>query len=272
VDSITTSFVDVGAREWFSLRGPGGPVRFVRIPAGTFDMGCELTEQGSKPYETPRHQVTISHDFAFCVSEVTRGAYEMFVSDTGHVPLPNIDDWSPDASDPVVGLTWYESEEYLAWLADRLGLDSAAVGSEMIARVRMPTEAEWEYACRAKTSTAFSFGSDRSLLGTYGWFQDNSGLRTHGGLTLRPNQFGLHNMHGNTWEWCSDWYGPYSQEGSIDPVGASETDWRVLRGGCWNLNERYSRSACRNWHIPTNRNWYIGLRVALSLHAAEGSS
>jgi len=261
IDEQVVPFVSVGDREWFSIATAVGPMRFVRIRSGKYTMGCTLQELGAKPYETPPHRVALSRDFAMSVGEVTRNQYEMFVRDTNHVALPNIDDWSPTLDHPVVGLTWFEAGEYLSWLW--LG-DGYVEGPSPF---RLPTEAEWEYACRADSTTAFSFGSDRALLPEYGWFQENSDLQTHSNLTLRPNRFGLHNMHGNTWEWCSDWYGSYNGSSTTDPVGAPESDWRVLRGGCWNLNERYSRSACRNWHIPTNRNWYIGLRVSLTLPA-----
>jgi formylglycine-generating enzyme required for sulfatase activity/transcriptional regulator with XRE-family HTH domain len=255
------------SKEWFSLSGSAKTLNFVRIPKGTYLVGCHPEERGAKPYETPVHEVTISHDYALCISEVTRGDYEDFVDDTKHLALPNIDDWSPTRDHPVVGLTWFEAEEYAAWLNGKMGLLSfGANPGRKIGPLRLPTEAEWEIACRAGASTAFSFGSDRDLLPFYGWFQQNSNLQTHSGHSLRPNRLGLFNMHGNTWEWCSDWYGPYPTEPSIDPKGLAHSDWRVLRGGCWNLNERYSRSACRNWHIPTNRNWYIGLRLAMTVY------
>jgi formylglycine-generating enzyme required for sulfatase activity len=130
---------------------------------------------------------------------------------------------------------------------------------------RLPTEAEWEYACRSGTTTAYSFGSDRSLLNRYGWFADNSGLKTHEPGLLRPNPTGLFNIHGQCWEWCLDLYAPYSAEPVIDPVGPDEGDRKVLRGGCWNLGARYARSACRNAHIPPNRNYYISFRLALTV-------
>jgi len=142
--------------------------------------------------------------------------------------------------------------------------------------LRLPTEAEWEYACRAGTSTAYSFGSDRTLLDQYGWYADNSGLKTHEAGILRPNPAGLFNIHGQCWEWCLDWYAPYNAAPVTDPTGPQPTpatarsgpdllDRKVLRGGCWNLGARYARSACRNAHIPSNRNYYITFRLAVTV-------
>lgn len=261
IDSRITPWQEITSREWLTLGSPEHPLPFLRIPAGTYRMGCSATEAGAKHYETPEHEVRLSRAFGLCAREVTRREYERFVAATEHAPLPNIDDWSPTGEHPVVGLTWFEAQEYVSWLNSQWDVLSGSE-SRSHGALRLPTEAEWEKACRAGATTAFSFGSDRTLLGKYGWFQENSDLQTHPSRMLRPNRYGLYNMHGNCWEWCMDWYGVYSQAQQVDPTGPATSDWRVLRGGCWNLNQRYSRSACRNWHIPTNRNWYIGLRLA----------
>src|SRR5439155_2214852 len=110
---------------------------------------------------------------------------------------------------------------YTDWLGTQVtGADASSQDQQDTHRVRfrLPTEAEWEYACRAGTTTAYSFGSDRDLLGHYGWYADNSGLKTHEAGLLRPNPAGLLNIHGQCWEWCQDWYGPYSDQPRVDPT------------------------------------------------------
>jgi formylglycine-generating enzyme required for sulfatase activity len=214
---------------------------------------------------------------------VTRSEFEAFMEDTGTLGLPNIDEWSPLGTEPVVAPTWFESVAYADWQSQRTTghpprfpamadqLDSPRVqlaidGRELLeSAIRLPTEAEWEYACRAGTITAYSFGSDRSTLDAYGWYADNSGLKTHEAGLLRPNPGGLFNIHGQCWEWCLDWYAPYHDEPVIDPIGPESGDRKVLRGGCWNLGARYARSACRNAHIPSNRNYYITFRLAVTI-------
>ncbi len=260
VDETYTRTAKRGPREWFNLRGPVSPLPFAVIPGGSFVMGCEPSERGAKGYETPRHEVSISNAFAMCTREVTRGEYERFLAETDTESLPDITWWSPTDDHPVVGIQWSEAEAFLEWLTGHV----QALGAPAI-RLRLPTEAEWEWACRARTTTSFSFGDDWRLLRDFGWYHINSDYQTHPTRILPPNQFGLFCMHGNTWEWCSDWHGPYGSAHETDPTGPAETPWRVLRGGCWNLDERYSRSACRNWHVPTNRNWYIGMRAVCDL-------
>jgi formylglycine-generating enzyme required for sulfatase activity len=121
----------------------------------------------------------------------------------------------------------------------------------------LPTEAQWGYACRAGTTTRFSFGDDPeySQLGDYGWFSGNSSNRTHDVGGKLANPWGLYDMHGNVWEWCQDWYGNYS--------GGSEPSIRVLRGGSWIISPRHCRSANRSWASAGVTNEVIGFRVAL---------
>jgi len=126
---------------------------------------------------------------------------------------------------------------------------------------RMPTEAEWEYACRAGNPGNFCFGDDDSKLGEYAWYDNNSGDKTHSGGLKKPNAWGLCDMHGNVWEWCLDWYGPYPAKPGIDPTGPVKSDGRVLRGGAF-IDELVGlRFSSRNNNDPDNRNNNIGFRV-----------
>jgi formylglycine-generating enzyme required for sulfatase activity len=134
---------------------------------------------------------------------------------------------------------------------------------------RLPTEAEWEYACRAGSTTKWSFGDDEAQLGDYGWFNGNSGFHTHPVGQKKPNAWGLFDMHGNVWEWCSDGYEDYGSSAVTDPQGPSGASARVYRGGSWSLTARYSRSAFRNWNAPSSRSLNLGFRLALSPSGAQ---
>lgn len=279
-----------GRRGWFTLPTASGPLTFTVFRPGRFVMGSPDGEAERSAYESPRQDTTITRSFAICEREVTRAEFEQFMTATGVRGLPNIDEWSPLGREPVVAPTWHEALLYADWLGSRLagkeptydgvgdalnqprvqqGIEATRPEKMLAAPLRLPTEAEWEYACRAGTTTAYSFGSDRTVLDQYGWFADNSGLKTHEAGILRPNPTGLFNIHGQCWEWCLDWYGPYTDEPAVDPVGPAAGDRKVLRGGCWNLGARYARSACRNAHIPPNRNYYITFRLALTVPEAD---
>jgi sulfatase modifying factor 1 len=149
---------------------------------------------------------------------------------------------------PVVGLNWDEATAFCEWVGGRL-----------------PTEAEWEYACRAGTTMEYSFGEDPKMLGDYGWFDKNSGGQTQPVGSKKPNPWGLHDMHGNVWEWCADWYGEYAKGGVTDPTGPKDASDRVIRGGGWISDAGGCRSAYRSWIHPSYRGFILGFRVALSV-------
>ena len=134
---------------------------------------------------------------------------------------------------------------------------------------RLPTEAEWEYACRAGTTTKWSFGDDESGLGDYAWLGGNSGSQTHAVGKKKPNAWGLFDMHGNVWEWCSDLYGDYAKGVVTDPQGPSRGYYRVPRGGGWDFSTGDCRSADRKMIVPSNRYDDQGFRLALSPSGAE---
>ena len=162
---------------------------------------------------------------------------------------------------PASGITWDEAIEFCQKLTATEHKNGKLPAGESY---RLPTDAEWEYACRAGTTTAFSFGDDESKLSEYAWFNGNTGIEKYAhkvGLK-KPNPWGLHDMHGNVFEWCSDWYGE-ALSGGIDPVGPGGGSHRVLRGGSWGSAPGHGRSAYRSSGVPSNRS-NRGFRVARS--------
>jgi formylglycine-generating enzyme required for sulfatase activity len=171
----------------------------------------------------------------------------------------------------VSRVTWAEAVNYCRWLSARAGLDESqqCIGPDGVGDFhperpgfRLPTEAEWEYACRSGTSTAYGFGNDRSLLAFYGRHLER-GTAPCG--SLRPNLRGLFDMHGNVWEWCHDRYQARLADGSIDPAGPPTGKNRVLRGGGWDRSAWHCRSAYRHSPTPDYRASYMGFRLARTL-------
>ncbi len=187
---------------------------------------------------------------------------------------------------PVVSVSWYEAVAYCNWLSEHVGLESAYVIDrdqsdpnnlneednqkwtvrvvDGVAGYRLPSEAEWEYACRAATTTRYSFGDQEDQLSEYAWFEDNSDSHAHPVGAKKPNAWGLYDMHGNVWEWCQDWFGESYYEEMVDsnPKGPDRGSNRVYRGGSWNFDARDCRSAYRPGDDPGNRNGYLGFRLA----------
>ena len=209
---------------------------WVTIPAGEFQMGSPEGEESRDSYEGPRHRVQIT-SFRLGRWEVTNEEYRRF--ERGH-------DSGADDNLPVLGVSWFEAYAYAAWLGGRL-----------------PTEAEWEYACRAGTTTAYSFGDDSSELDDYAWWWRNSSGVPHPVGGKRPNPWGLYDMHGNAWEFCLDWFGGYPDEAQRNPTGPPVGVARVARGGSFRHDARYFRSAYRFIRLPWVASVYGGFRVAL---------
>jgi len=219
------------------------------LPGGGFTMG----QAGGESDETP-HQVTLTKPVYIGVYEVTNAQWKRVM---GSVPSH----WQ-DADRPVEQVSWEDAVEFCRKL-------SALPAERQAGRVyRLPTEAEWEYACRAGTDTKYSFGDDESRLDEYGWYDGNSGNQTHPVGKKKPNGWGLFDMHGNVWEWCSDLYGEYPKGAVTDPQGPSGASARVFRGGSWLSTARYCRSANRSGSGPSFRP-SLGFRLALSPSGAS---
>jgi formylglycine-generating enzyme required for sulfatase activity len=224
--------------------GKGVTMRLVLIRPGTFVMGSPDSEKGHKADEGPQHEVTISKPFYMGVTEVTQAQYEAIMGTN-----PNK---SKVPANPVDNVSWHEASDFCRKLSGKTGKT-----------IRLPTEAEWEYACRAGTKTRFSFGDSDSALGDYAWTGDK---RNPVGQK-KPNAWGLYDMHGNVWQWCADWYGPYSSEALTNPQGATSGNSRVLRGGAFiDGDTGYFRCACRYKGDPAGREYWghggFGFRCA----------
>jgi formylglycine-generating enzyme required for sulfatase activity len=231
-------------------------MKLVLIPKGTFQMGSPESEQGRKDNEL-QHEVTLSKDFYLGMTEVTQAQYQKVMGDN-----PSYfqgDKIQGDSSNhPVEKVRWEDAVEFCKRL-------SALPEEKKAGRVyRLPTEAEWEYACRAGGKTAFSFGDEPKSLDEFGWFASNSDNQTHAVGERKPNAWGLCDMHGNVWEWCSDWYGEYPKDAVSDPAGPTEGLHRVHRGGSWFNLAAICRSAIRYRNIPSIRTGNYGFRIALS--------
>jgi formylglycine-generating enzyme required for sulfatase activity len=223
-------------------------IEWVEIPAGTFTMGSPAGEVGRGLDET-QHQVTLS---AFKMSKhaVTFEQYDRFCDATGRTK-PDDKGWGR-GDRPVINISWHDAVAFAEWMGCRL-----------------PTEAEWEYACRAGTETPFNTGenittSQANYDGNYPYNGNAKGEDRQQTVPVgqfAPNAWGLYNMHGNVWEWCGDWYGDYSTDVQTNPKGASSGSERVCRGGSWNLYALFCRSAYRHSRSPDYRNDYVGFRV-----------
>jgi sulfatase modifying factor 1 len=211
-----------------------------KIPAGTFMIGSPESEPDREIIET-QPKVTITNPFYMQTTEVTQGQWKAVM---GTEPWKGEDNVKEGATYPATNMDWDESVAYCKKLS-----------AKESKTYRLPTEAEWEYACRVGTKTTWSSGDDQTALGDYAWC-DNNTLTigepyAHQVGLKKPNAFGLYDMHGNAWEWCSDYYGPhyYIESPQTDPQGPARGSFRVLRGGSWSRGTRFTRSANRVFHV-----------------------
>ena len=220
-------------------------MKFKLIPAGTFIMGDARVNKDWTP-----HEVILTTSFKMGVHEVTQAQYEQVMG-------VNPSEFK-GADNPVETLSWDDAVEFCRRL-------SALPAEKAAGNVyRLPTEAEWEYACRAGTTTKYSFGDDESELRDHAWCSENSDVQTHRVGSKKPNAWGLYDMHGNVFEWCQDRYGDYPSGSVTDPTGPAVGSGRVIRGGGWSYPAEDCRSADRGWDYPSIRDYGLGFRVCLS--------
>jgi formylglycine-generating enzyme required for sulfatase activity len=233
-------------------------MKLVLIPKGTFMMGSPIGEDCGNEGQ---HQVTISKDYYLGATPVTIAQYEKVTGRRGYCGLETESDMS--VSDrliyPVACIPWEHAVEFCEKLSD------LPAEKKEGRKYRLPTEAEWEYGCRAGSNTAYSFGATAELLGDYAWFGENSGRHPRPVGEKKPNAWGLYDMHGNVWEYCSDWYGEYTEGAVTDPTGPKEGDAHVIRGGSCNYSAAECRSAYRFERFYCRRRRFYGFRVVLGL-------
>ncbi|MCA9093232.1 MAG: SUMF1/EgtB/PvdO family nonheme iron enzyme [Planctomycetaceae bacterium] len=283
-------------------------MKLTLIPPGEFQMGSHESAEETAAFavgtgykdakaenyndEHPRHRVKLTKPFYLGTHEVTKREFRKFVTDEGYRTEAETDGkggWGFDGEEfkqdpkftwknvgfdqtddhPVVNVTWNDTEKYLGWLSDKEGVT-----------YRLPTEAEWEYACRAGTMGRYVTGNDPEELAEVGNVADGTARKKFSNLTtisaedgyvftapvgsFRKNPFGLRDMHGNVWEWCSDWYDEkyYANSPQENPEGASSGSLRVLRGGSWGLDPAHCRLALRYGNAPSDRGCSLGFRLA----------
>ncbi|MFW5759522.1 MAG: formylglycine-generating enzyme family protein [Cyclobacteriaceae bacterium] len=230
----------------------GTRMEFIYIPAGTFIMGSSAEEQDRHGDEDPLRNVTISRGFYLGKFEVTQQQWlsvtnsnpSVFQKEENHLQKPV--DW----------VSWQDCQNFIEKLNEYdLGI------------FRLPTEAEWEYACRAGTNTRYYWGDDYkdNIVYDHAWAFSRAEGKSHEVGKKKPNAWGLYDMSGNVWEWCSDWRGPYNPADTLDPVGPPDGTKKIYRGGSWFNKPSTLRSANRHGHEPDVKGTNAGLRLVLEI-------
>jgi formylglycine-generating enzyme required for sulfatase activity len=217
-------------------------MRFLYVQPGQFIMGSPQDELGRSPNET-RHRVTITRGYYLQTTEVTQNQWQSIMG-------RNPSKFKSCGGDcPVDSVSMQDIQEFIDRLNHKEGGQT----------YRLPTEAEWEYACRSGSSGPFAGDIDEIA-----WYKDNSNKTTHPVAQKKPNAWDFYDMHGNVLEWCQDWYAEFSEEDSIDPVGPIHGPTRILRGGSWDYVKWYCRSAMRVGFKPHARSHLAGFRLVLN--------
>jgi formylglycine-generating enzyme required for sulfatase activity len=212
-------------------------MKFAWIPPGRFLMGSDKVGAG-----TPVHRVTIAKGFWMGVYPVTQDQFEAVM---GYNPSS-----VRGPAHPVENVNWFDAQEFCQEFGKLTGRP-----------IRLPTEAEWEYACRASATSDYWSGNDEAALKRVGWFSGTSDNQTHPVGKLEKNKWGLSDVHGNVWEWCTDWFGPYLANDQTDPQGPPKGDARVQRGGCSCSGSADCRAAVRAACAPADRRNFFGFRA-----------
>ena len=240
-----------------NFTAPDLGLEMIWVKPGTFMMGSPKSEQGHRGNET-QHQVTLSKGFYLGKHEVTQAQWERVM---GSNPSK-----FKGADSPVENVTWTDAVAFCKKLAE-METKAGRVPEGMA--YQLPTEAQWEYACRAGTTTAYSWGDTITKTNANYDYDGKNGL---GGTTpvgkYPANPWGFHDMHGNVWEWCADWYGDYPSGAVRDPLGPAVGSDRVVRGGCWSEKASDARCAIRDGSVPVLRD-YLGFRLSLRPSASK---
>lgn len=230
-------------------------IEFVLIPAGNFLMGSPKGEKGRFYNEGPRHKIRITKPFYLAKYEVTQKQWKSVM---GNEPWAGKFGVNNHPTSPANYISWEDCAGFIKELSRRTGL-----------RFSLPSEGEWEYACRAGNQTAFYYGDDPSKLADYAWYYDNckksAEMYPHIVGRKKPNNWGLYDMLGNVWEWCHDYFKEeyYLRSPTDDPEGPHQGSYRVLRGGAWFLDASLCRCATRQGRLPSALSTNLGFRLAL---------
>lgn len=207
----------------------------------------------SGTFQRIKYPVTITRDYWIGKYEVTQGE---FAAALGRNPSH----FTGDSNRPVDKVSFFDATNY-CWAITRRERDAGRLSAGY--EYRLPSEAEWEYACRAGSTNLFNFGNDATHSGAFAWTAENSDASTHPVGLKRPNAWGLHDTHGNVWEWCSDWFEPYPAVALTDPVGPAASKYKLFKGGGWNQDAEYARASSRFMMSPSNGIHFVGFRIAL---------
>ena len=242
-------------------------IKLITIPAGTFVMGTRDTDDEWFSHSRPVREVRLD-SFQLSVYEITQAQYEKVMGNN-----PSL--MKGDDSRPVDQVSWFDAAAFCNKLSELAGLmpcydirNRSCIFSRN--GFRLPTEAEWEYACRAGTNTRYYTGNSEGNLDLAGWYRANSQGTTHPVGQKEPNAWGLFDMHGNVWEWCNDWQGSYNDCKNVNPRGPNLGYSRVLRGGGWHYPAPGCCSAYRHRAKPEYRLSAVGFRIARSFNKPSG--
>ena len=231
----------------------GNEIEFIYIPPGSFKMGSNENEIDRHGDEGPVRNVHLTRGFYMGKYEVTQGQWMSVMGNN-----PSVFKNYPDSEKyPVDMISWNKSQEFINRINE---LD--------LGTFRLPTEAEWEYACRAGTNTRYYWGTDSTdwKVYDYAWAFSRAEGKSHEVGTKKANRWGLHDMSGNVWEWCQDWRGAYQENDTIDPGGAASGTKKIYRGGSWFNRPSTLRSANRNGHEPDVTGTNSGMRLVLEIN------
>lgn len=274
-----------GIAEDFRIDIPNLPtnargLELTRIPEGAFTIGSPESDDYRSDTEGPMKDISFHEDFLIGKYEVTNAQFAEFLKQKGnYIRVAGKYEWYFDENDPdlplklvdgvwqviegyenypVVEVSWWGAREFCAWLNEIYSNNPYQTIT-----FRLPSEAEWEYACRADTTTRYYWGDDLnySLIGEYAWYNGNSMERPHEVGSKKPNGLGLFDRSGNIWEWCQDIYGDYNSYSQNDPVGAESGSYRVIRGGGWSYIATGCRSSFRYKYDQNGKSTVVGFRI-----------
>jgi len=278
LDSQLTARKDIAGRRWY-LNGQGDTMVIIHKPE-VFQMGSPVDEPDRNEDTEEQHSELIPRNFAVSTKEVTVKQFRKFLDATGvsRRALKFSLKFSRDEDGPIMAVTWFEAAQYCRWLSEQEGIPEEQMCYPPLARIkkgmkmpadylartgyRLPTEAEWEYACRAGAPTVWSFGASEEMLDKYAWYSVNSKNKARPVGRLKPNDFGIFDMHGNASEWTHTLASPFQKDPHVDKEEQTHERERVIRGGAYYNPAPYLRSAARMKSMPDLRDTAVGFRVA----------